>query len=155
MLVAFVAFVTMCLPPTKHPTVQQQTATKRGYFCHTINAANVKNSRDLCMHEVPMCLYVCVMYVCVCVCLSLALPVPPTPSSIHAHCPVQSNRSPQLCVLPRCLAFQLASHQKLDACLFYWHVNLCGALPLLHIVVQVFHFCIYCIYNCVLCVFYK
>lgn len=29
--------------------------------------------------------------------------------------------------LPRCLAFQLASHQKLDACLFYWHVNLCDA----------------------------
>jgi len=110
-----------------------------------------------CMKYQRVCM--CVMYVCVfgcvCVCLSLALPVPPTPSSIHAHSPVQSNRSPQLCVLPRCLAFQLASHQKLDACLFYWHVNLCGALPLLHIVVQVFHFCIYCIYNCVLCVFYK
>jgi len=74
MLVAFVAFVTMCLPPTKHPTVQQQTATKRGYFCHTINAANVKNSRDLCMHEVAMCLYVCDVRVCfwVCVCVSVA-----------------------------------------------------------------------------------
>lgn len=60
--------------------------------------------------------------------------------------------------LPRCLAFQLASHQKLDACLFYWHVNLCDATSpvcsprftcctTLYILLflQVFHFCIYCI----------
>lgn len=111
----------------------------------------------------------------VCVCVCLCLPPDPIPLSI-------AFQSPQLCVLPPCLPgplsprylpFQLASHQKFDACLFYWHVNLCDAIPhplplptctptdpsLLRHLLQVFHFCIYCtiLYRivCAMCVFYK